>query len=59
MDMATYHWATLQMVPVGPTSEKTTKLMKNRVILAAKQCKKIEKEMRRRGLAFLFFPMSG
>jgi hypothetical protein len=56
MDMAAYHWATLQMGPAGPTSEKTAKLMKNRVILVAKHCKKIEKEMRRRGLAFLFFP---
>jgi hypothetical protein len=60
MDMAAYHWATLQMGPEGPTSEKTVKLMKNRVILIAKYCKKKkEKEMRRRGLTFLFFPPSG
>ena len=53
MDVAAYHWATLQMGPAGPTSEKTAKLMKNRVILVAKHCKK-KKEMRR-ALAFLFF----
>jgi hypothetical protein len=39
MDVAAYHWATLQMGPVGPTSEKATKHMKNRVILVAKRCK--------------------
>jgi hypothetical protein len=35
MDVAAYHWATLQMGLAGPTSEKTAKLMKNRVILVA------------------------
>ena len=48
MDVAAYHWATLQMGPTGLTSEKTAKLMKNRVILVVKHCKKREKEMRRR-----------
>ena len=40
MDMAAYHWATLQMGPASPTSEKAAKHMKNRVILVAKHCKK-------------------
>ena len=39
MDVAAYHWVTLQMGPVGPTNEKATKHMKNRVILVAKRCK--------------------
>ena len=59
MDVAVYDWATLEMVPAGPTSEKSASLMKNRVILVAKHCKKKkEKEVRRRGLLFLFFPPS-
>ena len=57
MDVAVYDWATLEMVHAGPTSEKSASLMKNRVILVAKHCKKKkEKEMRRRGLPFIFFP---
>jgi hypothetical protein len=59
MDVAAYHWATLQMGFVGPTSEKAAKHMKNRVILVAKHYKKKEKEVRRWGLPFLFFPPSG
>ena len=56
MDVAVYDWATSEMVPAGPTSEKSASLMKNRVILVDKHCKKKEKEMRRRGLPFFFFP---
>ena len=39
IDMAAYHWATLQMGPTGPTSEKAAKHIKNRVIIVAKRCK--------------------
>uniref|UniRef100_A0A2N9ESW5 Uncharacterized protein n=1 Tax=Fagus sylvatica TaxID=28930 RepID=A0A2N9ESW5_FAGSY len=37
MDVAAYHWATLQMGPAGPTSEKAAKHMKNTAILVAKR----------------------
>jgi hypothetical protein len=39
MDVAASHWATLQMGPAGPTSEKAAKHMKNTAILVAKRCK--------------------
>jgi hypothetical protein len=39
MDVAASHWATLQMGPVGPTSEKAAKHMKNTAILVAKRFK--------------------
>jgi hypothetical protein len=39
MDVTASHWATLQMGPAGPTSEKATKHMKNTAILVAKRCK--------------------
>ena len=58
MDVAVYDWATSEMGPVGPTSEKLASLMKNRVILIAKHCKK-EKEMRRTQYRFFFSLLRG
>ena len=47
MDVAVSDWATSEMGPAGLTSVKSASLMKNRVILVAKYCKKREKEVRR------------
>ena len=58
MDVAVFDWATSKMGPAGPTSEKLATLMKNRVILIAKHCKK-EKEMRRTQYRFFFSLLRG
>jgi hypothetical protein len=58
MDVAVYDWATSEMVPAGPTSEKSASLMKNRVILVTKHCKKKKKRERneKEGITVYFFP---
>jgi hypothetical protein len=57
MDVAAYHWATLQMGPASPTSEKAAKHMKNIVILVAKHCKKKKRERsEKEGITVSFFP---
>ena len=59
VDVAVYDWATLEMVPAGPTSEKSASLMKNRVILVAKHCNKIKRERNEKeGIIVSFFPSS-
>ena len=58
MDVTAYHWATLQMGPAGPTSEKAAKHMKNRVILVAKLCKNWTPICEARGQRFFFFFLS-
>ena len=59
MDVAVYDWATSEMGPVGPTSEKLASLMKNRVILVAKHCNKIKRERNEKeGIIVSFFPSS-
>jgi hypothetical protein len=55
MDVAAYHWATLQMGLAGPTSEKAAKHMKNRVILVAKRCKNCAQICEARDQRFFFF----
>ena len=61
MDVAAYHWVTLQMGPAGPTSEKAAKHMKNRVIHVAKRCKNWAEicEAREPFFSFLFFSLFG
>jgi hypothetical protein len=64
MDVAASHWATLQMGPAGPTSEKAAKHMKNTAILVAKRCKNWACEHVIRSisvsfLSFFFFSLSG
>ena len=57
MDVAVYDLATSEMVPTGPTSEKSASLMKNRVILVAKHCKKKKRERNEKeGITVYFFP---
>ena len=58
MDVAAYHWATLQMGPAGPTSEKAAKHMKNTAILIAKRYKNWACEAREvhQRVFFFFFP---
>jgi hypothetical protein len=55
MDVAAYHWATLQMGPADPTSEKAAKHMKNTAILIAKRCKNWACEAREVHQHVLFF----
>ena len=55
MDVAAYNWATLQMGPVGLTSEKATKHMKNKVILVVKRCKNCAQICKADDQRFFFF----
>jgi hypothetical protein len=58
MDVAVYDWATSEMGPTGLTSEKSTSLMKNRVIFVAKHCKKKRERNEKEGITVYFFPSS-
>ena len=54
MDVAISDWATSEMGPAGPTSEKSINLMKNSLIPVTKHCKK-KRETHEKD-SFLFFP---
>ena len=58
MDVAASHLSTKQMGPMGPTSEKAVKQMKNAAIFVAKRTKNWAWETREPGPArpFIFFP---
>ena len=55
MDVTISDWATSEMGPAGPTSEKSINLMKNSLIPVTKHCKKKKRETHEKDL-FLFFP---
>ena len=59
MDVVVSDWATSEMGPASPISEKSASLMKNSLIPVTKHCKKKKKEKHMRRTRFFFSHLCG